>query len=347
MSPMLFRTAREEDLSAIYQLATNSGAVGITTLPKDIDLLKTRLDWSVASFQKNLQSPNNEYYLFVLEDAESGNIIGTSAIQSSIGYESPFYTYKVSKRTRICHELNIRNNYEVLSLVNDNQGCSEICTLFLDPSYRKQHNGLLLSRARFLFIAQYPERFSPTIIAEMRGISDEEGNSPFWDQIGSHFFHMSFAEADRLTTSTNKQFIADLMPRNLIYVPLLSHEAQSVIGKPHESSLPAMNILLREGFHYNNYIDIFDAGPLIEASRDNIRTAATSRLMTIKNSSRETSGESCLITNTAIDFCATVSNVVFHEDEAACTLDHLTCELLGVKCGDVVRISPLQINHHP
>lgn len=345
MSLMVFRTAREDDLSAIYQLASNSGAIGLTTLPKDIDLLKTRLDWSVASFQKDLHSPNNEYYLFVLEESESGNIIGTSAIQSTIGYESPFYTYKVSKRTRICHELNIRNNYEVLSLVNDNQGSSEICTLFLDPAYRKQHNGLLLSRARFLFIAQYPERFSPTIIAEMRGISDEEGRSPFWDQIGSHFFHMSFAEADRLTTSTNKQFIADLMPRNLIYVPLLSKEAQSVIGKPHESSLPAMNILLREGFHYNNYIDIFDAGPLIEASRDNIQTAATSRLVTITNTNSEASGKPCLITNTALDFRATVSNVALHEGEAACTLDHVTCELLRVKCGDMVRISLLNINY--
>jgi arginine N-succinyltransferase len=347
MTTMLFRRAVADDLPAIHQLATNSGVIGLTTLPKDIHLLKERLDWSVNSFKENVTSPNNEYYLFVLEEPTSQKIIGTSAIQSSVGFDTPFYSYKVSKRTRICHDLDIRNDYKVLSPVNDNQGSSEICTLFLDPTYRKQHNGLLLSLARFLFIAQYPQRFSPTIIAEMRGISDEEGHSPFWDQIGAHFFHMSFAEADRLTISTNKQFIADLMPRNLIYVPLLSPAAQAVIGQPHESTLPAMTILLREGFHYNNYVDIFDAGPIIEASRDSIKTATTSNVVTIENIVNELSSKPFLIANTSLDFSATVSQAIINNEQTACTLDRLTSELLGVKCGDSVRISPLQTNHNP
>lgn len=341
MTTMLFRTARKDDLTAINDLASGSGVVGITTLPKDIELLKKRLAKSSASFEASITSPSNEYYLFVLEEIESGKIVGTSAIEASIGYETPFYSYKVSKRTRICHELNIRNNYEVMSVVNDNQGNSEICTLYLDPNYRRKHNGLLLSRARFLFMAQYPERFAATVIAEMRGISDEKGHSPFWDQVGCHFFQMSFAEADRLTISTNKQFIADLMPRNLIYVPLLSPAAQAVIGHPHESTKPAMDILLREGFHYNHYVDIFDAGPIIEASCANIKTAAASKIMTLKNSIDEVSSKPFIVANTKLDFCATVSKVVFNEEQVSCMLDHATAELLHVQCGDAVRITPL------
>ncbi len=339
---MLFRTAQKDDLSAIHHLTTTSGAIGITTLPKDIDLLKKRLDWSCSSFTKTLISPNNEYYLFVLEDTQKGEIVGTSAIEASIGHDAPFYSYRLSTRTRICLELDIRNHYQILSLVNDNQGNSEICTLFLDPSYHRKQNGLLLSRARFLFMAQYPERFSDTVIAEMRGVSDEEGNSPFWNQVGSHFFKMSFAEADRLTLATNKQFISDLMPRNLIYVPLLTPAVQAAIGQPHQSTLPAMNILLREGFHYNHYVDIFDAGPIIEASRDKIQTSSASKFLTVKNVIDEVHSKEFLVANTELNFRATVGHVILNETQASCVLDNSTATLLHVTCGDQVRISPLQ-----
>ncbi len=342
MTMMLFRSARESDLDAIHHLAEHSG-IGITTLPKDITLLKKRLGWSTASFNKAVDAPLYEYYLFVLECTENRRIVGTSAIEAAIGHDEPFYSYKLSKRTRVCRELNIRNDYEILSLVNDNQGHSEMCTLFLDPNYRNNSNGLLLSRARFLFIAHHPERFASHVIADMRGIADEEGNSPFWEQIGHHFFKMTFAEADRLTLSTNKQFIADLMPRHPIYVKLLSPEAQAVIGQPHQSTMPAMKILLQEGFRYSNYIDIFDAGPTIEALRDQIKTVSSSILLTVKNIINEVDSNHFIIANTQLDFRATVSQIVINEQQCSCIIDEKTAEILQIKPGDVVRISPLHI----
>lgn len=343
MTLMLFRSARESDIDAIHQLAVNSG-IGITTLPKELSLLKKRIAWSTASFNKAVDSPHNEYYLFVLECAESGKIVGTSAIEAAIGQDDiPFYSYKLSQKTRICHELNIRNDYEILSLVNDNQGLSEMCTLFLDPSYRNNNNGSLLSRSRFLFIAQYPERFAASVIAELRGVTDEEGRSPFWEQIGYHFFKMPFVEADRLTLATNKQFIADLMPRHPIYIKLLSPAAQAVIGKPHPSSLPAMNILIHEGFHYNKYIDIFDGGPTIEVPRDQIKTIAASRILTINDIVDEVSSKNYLIATIGLDFRATISQVIFNEQSSACVISHDTAQLLQVNLGDDIRVSALQL----
>ncbi|CDZ79088.1 Arginine N-succinyltransferase subunit beta [Legionella massiliensis] len=339
---MLFRSARATDLNAIYHLAEHCG-IGMTTLPKDKALLKKRLSWSCASFQKAVSSPAHEYYLFVLEDPATSQVVGTSAIEAAIGYELPFYSYKLSKRTRICHSLNIRSDYEVLSLVNDYQGRSEICTLFLEPSFRHNSNGLLLSRARFLFMAHYPNRFASTVIAEMRGISDEWGHSPFWDNVSRHFFHMPFAEADRLTISTNKQFIADLMPRNPLYVKLLAPAAQAVIGKPHQSTVPAMNILLNEGFRYNAYVDIFDGGPTIEAPKSQIRTIAASRIMTVKSISDEVSSKRFLLANTKLDFRATISKAIFNQQQGSCIIGKKTAELLGIKLGDCLRIAPLQI----
>lgn len=340
---MLFRSARESDLDAIHQLAGHCG-IGITTLPNDKELLRKRLNWSSTSFKKAVNSPNNEYYLFVLEDPTNSKVVGTSGIEASIGHSLPFYSYKLSKRTRICHSLNIRSDYEVLSLVNDNQGRSEICTLFLEPAYRHSFNGMLLSRARFLFMAHYPSRFASLVIAEMRGISDDAGHSPFWDNVGRHFFHMPFADADRLTLSSNKQFIADLMPRNPLYVKLLAPAAQAVIGKPHQSTIPAMNILLHEGFRYNSYVDIFDAGPTIEAPRSQIRTLAASRVLTIKSISDEVSSKRFFLANTKLDFRATISQVIFNERQGSCIISKKTAELLDLKRGDCLRIAPLQID---
>ncbi|MCW8418722.1 arginine N-succinyltransferase [Fluoribacter dumoffii] len=337
---MLFRSARDTDLDAIHYLAEESG-VGITTLSKDKEVLAKRLHWSTNSYKKNIKKPHNEYYLFVLENHKNNKIVGVSGIESCTGHEAPFYSYKISKRTRICRSLNIRSDYEVLSLVNDNQGRSEICTLFLDPNYRKNKNGLLLSKARFLFMAQHSERFASTVIAEMRGISDANGISPFWENVGRHFFHMSFAEADRLTLATDKQFIADLMPRNPLYIKLLSPEAQAVIGQSHPSTEAAMKILLKEGFRYNKYIDIFDAGPTLEVPRLKIKTIEHSRVVTIKNISDEVSSSNYLLANTLLDFKATINSALINTEKNTCIISKKTAELMQVKCGNQLRVAPL------
>lgn len=341
---MLFRSATPNDLDGIYKLAKAAG-FGMTTLPKDKKLLSKRLDWSTQSFAKAITQPDSEYYFFVLEDTQNNKLVGTAAIEARTGHDLPFYSYKLSKRTRISHALNIRSDYEVLSLVNDNQGKTELCTLFLTPDYRVNFNGLLLSRSRFLFMAHYPNRFASTVIAEMRGISDESGRSPFWDNVGQHFFKMPFAHADGLTVSTNKQFIADLMPRNPVYVKLLAPEAQAVIGKAHQSTNPAMNILLREGFRYNNYVDIFDAGPTIEAPFEQIKTIAASSVMMIKSLSDEVSSKRFLLANTRLDFRATVGHAVFNLQQGTCIISKKTAEVLNVRPGDCLRISPLQIEN--
>lgn len=343
---MLFRSAKNSDLEAILSLAQKSG-IGLTTLPKEKKILDKRLKLSSHSYKKKVLEPEDEYYLFVLENQKNNEIVGVSAIEAKTGHAAPFYSYKISKKTRICPDLHIRNEYELMYLVNDNQGRTELCTLFLHPGYRKNNNGLLLSKARFLFIAQYAERFAPIVIAELRGISDEQGLSPFWNNLGAHFFHMSFSEADQLALATNKQFIADLMPRNPIYLALLSPEAREVLGKPHPSSLPAMNILLKEGFQFNNYVDIFDAGPTIEAPVNSIKTIANAHIMRISNLSDEVSSTDYLIANTQLDFRAVISGALFNEEDNSCIISKKVAKLLKVKCGDNLCITPFHHEKNP
>lgn len=337
---MLFRRARENDLEAIYELAKHAG-IGMTTLPKDKQFLRQRLRWSCDSFQKKVTQPAQEYYLFVLEEPTTHKVVGTAAIEGLIGDPFPYYSYKLSRHVSHCPSLNIESHYEVLTLANDYQGYSELCSLFLEPAFRKNSNGLLLSRARFLFIAQFLNRFAKGLIAELRGVTDEKGNSPFWEHLGQHFFHMPFQKADQLTLSTNKQFIVDLMPREPVYVNLLDPLAQQVIGKPHPFSRPAMSILLNEGFRYKAYVDIFDAGPTLEASVGKIRTLTTSHLIKVKATSEAIHSPPFLIANSQLDFRATVSQAVLNGD--TCIITSQAAMLLGVNCGDYLRISPVHL----
>lgn len=53
---MLFRSALDSDLDAIHHLAVQSG-IGMTTLPKDINLLKKRVTWSTNSYKKKNRTP--------------------------------------------------------------------------------------------------------------------------------------------------------------------------------------------------------------------------------------------------------------------------------------------------
>ena len=69
------------------------------------------------------------------------------------------------------------------------------------------------------------------------------------------------------------------MPRYPIYAALLPEEARSVIARPHPDAEPALAMLKSQGFHYNNVVDIFDAGPAVEAFIDHIDIVSSAMRM--------------------------------------------------------------------
>ncbi|WP_434670878.1 arginine N-succinyltransferase [Klebsiella sp. B345] len=274
---MLFRPVRENDLDDIIRLASRAG-VGMTSLPNDPVRLAARIQRSVETFDGKL-SRGQQGFLFVLEDTLVGRVVGVSAIEVAVGLDEPFYNFRLQRTVRASKELGVYKNQELLNLSYDHTGHSELCTLFLDPEYQKNRNGLFLSKARFLFIAAFRELFSPHLFAELRGRSDEQGNSPFWDALGHHFFDIPFADADRLTGTGMKTFIAELMPAYPIYVSLLPENARAVIGEVHANTSPARAILEKEGFSWRGSVDIFDAGPVLEAETDAIRAVSESQFI--------------------------------------------------------------------
>ena len=78
---MVIRPIRADDYPALYSIAVESGH-GFTSLPVNDELLMRKISRSEQSFNKQVSSPGDEGYLFVLEDTQSGEIVGTTGIVS-------------------------------------------------------------------------------------------------------------------------------------------------------------------------------------------------------------------------------------------------------------------------
>ncbi|MEZ8141322.1 arginine N-succinyltransferase [Enterovibrio norvegicus FF-33] len=334
---LVIRPIKKTDFDALMLCAVESGH-GFTSLPVNDELIQGRIDHSVDSFGRDAQAPGTEGYLMVAEDTETGEIAGTTGIEAAIGMDNPFYSYHISKVVHHSRRLNVHNVVEVLTFGNNYTGATEICTLFLRPEFRGGLNGKLLSKCRFLMLAQFPEKFSDVIFAEMRGVSDEEGNSPFWKWLKEHFFSIDFTLADYLTGIGQKGFIADLMPKLPIYVNLLSDEARAVIGEVHEKTRPALRLLEKEGFTRRGYVDIFDAGPTVECLRqniDSIRRSFTARVKIAEHSS----AQDYLICNSDFqNFRATSAKIGVDEERNEALISQEVADALSVKNGDNVRL---------
>jgi arginine N-succinyltransferase len=332
---MVIRPIRTDDLNGLLELARSAG-VGLTSLPVNEERLARRINRSERTFSGEAELADCGY-VFVLEDSESGAIGGICGIEAAVGLKEAWYNYRVGTIVHACEELDVYTRHDTLFLSNDHTGYSELCSLFLHPDYRVNKNGGLLSKCRFLFLAEFPELFGKVVVAEMRGVSDEQGRSPFWEALGRHFFSIEFAEADYLTGVGQKAFVAELMPKYPVYIDFLPEEARAVIGQTHENTKPAVAMLQAEGFRYEGYVDIFDAGPTVQTYTSEIRAVRESRILNVEIG--EQAGEerkSLLVSNRS----KTGFRVILIE--ASVTGDALALSAgqaaaLNVQAGDTVR----------
>jgi arginine N-succinyltransferase len=336
----IIRPIRTSDFKALYEIAEESG-VGFTSLPVNDNLLAKKITRSEASFTKEVSSPKNESYLFVMQDSTTEAVVGTCGIEACVGIEDAFYHYHLGKVVHASRELNIHNTVEILTVCNDYSGISEICTLFLREPERQPNMGRFLSKVRFLFMAEHQHRFTERVIAEMRGVSDENGRSPFWEWLEKHFFSMDFSTVDYLTGIGNKVFIAELMPKYPIYVNLLSQAAQAAIGKVHDKTKPALALLEKEGFKCRGYVDIFDAGPTIEAEVDTLKTVRESIRKPALIATINPQAPLHIIINTQVaDFRAVLQPVEITDHHILISRE--TAKALHVHNSDMIRIAPLR-----
>jgi arginine N-succinyltransferase len=342
---LVIRPLQENDLDALYAMAQGAGK-GLTTLPADRALLARKIDHARETFNQRC-APEAGLYLFALEDTELKRCVGISGIQARVGLDEVFYNYRLSVTVNASRELDVHVRTPTLHLSNDMTGTTEVCSLLLSSSHRGGGTGLLLSRCRFMFLDDFRSHFSEKVFAEMRGVSDSNGQSPLWDALGSKFFDMEFSEADMLSGLGNKSFIAELMPKYPIYLPMLPDAARAVIGRVHENTEPALKMLQAEGFNFNGMVDIFDGGPAVEAFIHSIRTVreGINRHVMIRKKP--------LVMDVPAEQQVMISNRSFRDFRvttipAECIgLDTVSipadvAEALEVESGDLVRLAPLK-----
>ena len=327
------RAASSRDLQPLYEMAKLTGG-GFTNLPPDRKALSAKLARSADAYARNDEQGGDELFVIVLENSVTGEVRGTAQLFTRVGEAAPFYSYRMATLTQHSKELNRTFRAEMLNLVTDLEGSSEVGGLFLHPSERAGGLGLLLARSRYLFIAMHRARFGDRILAELRGVIDERGGSPFWDGVAGRFFGMSFQEADYFNAINGGQFIADLMPKHPVYIAMLPETARSAIGLPHPSGRAAMRMLEAEGFAYEGYVDIFDGGPTMTARTDRVESICNAKCGVVAEISGETVGKALVATGHLADFRCCFAQIA--QRDGAVALDPESLATLGVAPGDTV-----------
>jgi len=329
---LIVRPIKKDDTKTFNNFAAAAG-VGHTNLPNNPVQLAQKINHSELSFAASVDHAGEEGYTFVMEDTTTHQLVGTCTADATVGLSEPYYTYRIDQVTHSSSDLAINNRVPALHMSHDYTGASRLSSFYIEPDYRCDFYDQLLSKSRLLFMTCFPERFSATTIAEIKGVIDENGISPFWEGVGRHFFTMDFAKADLLTTSSNKHFITNLMPRYPLYVPLLNQQAQDVIGQHHDDAEDIVNILEHEGMHLEGHVDIFDAGPILEARTRLIRTIRHAEQTQAVMGDEVVQGKRVLVCNNS---CVDFRCILARKQSDALVLSKAQLEGLQVAAGNTL-----------
>ncbi|MCE3261902.1 MAG: arginine N-succinyltransferase [Pseudoduganella sp.] len=270
------RPVETADIAALESLAAVS-MPGVHTLPKTREKIEQAVERSIASFAAHVDIPSEESYMFVMESLADRKIVGTAAIHASAGSNGTYFSFRNDVIQQVSRDLNISHSVHALTLCSELTAYSQLSGFYVDAAVAQRPEAALLSRSRLLYAVQAPHRFGDRFFVPLAGLTDEQGGSPFWDALGRKFFKMDFLDAERVIGGArNRTLIVELMPHYPVYVPLLPGDAQAVMGQIHPSGELAFNLLTSEGFEADEYIDIFDGGPILQAHKHSLRTFTAS-----------------------------------------------------------------------
>ena len=339
MSMLIMRPSRLDDFDDMMQLAELSGP-GFTSLPVDEGLIRKRLEASEKAFSGSPDAPQQGKFLLVMEDSETGEVAGCCAVKAGIGMNRPFFNYRIITILQSSNVVDRRFSMDALVLTNEFMGYTEVGTLFLKKEFRGGPNraGRLAAQSRYLLMAAAPDEFGEMVLAELRGVVNPNGISPFWEGVGRCFFDMDFQEADYQSGVTDGQFIMDLMPKYPIYVDLLPPEAREVIGRCHVEGIGAMKLLEWEGFRFERVVDIFDGGPQVSTQRKNIRTIRESRVVTFELGMPGDRSKDALVSTDSLENFRTAWAKIDTRSDSVAVMDQAVFDALKIKPGHQGRI---------
>jgi arginine N-succinyltransferase len=333
----IIRQATIDDMGELLKL---SRLVHSFNLPQDKDALAAKIARSRRSFAGQAASEREREFVFVLEDAESRTVVGTSSVYSCISWPGhPHLFFRVRKREHYSDDLGTGQVHVTIQLDTDETGPSEVGGLILAPGYRRhpERLGWMLSMVRFHFMGLHRRDFKQRILAEMMGALTPDSRSSLWDYLGRRFINLSYTEADTFN-QRSKEFITSLFPRTEIYLSLLPPEARRLVGTVGDETQPALRMLERIGFVNRDHVDPFDGGPYLEAQRDEIpvvRSTFVRKLVAVRPKGR--SQHAIVSAHGTHGFKATRSRVMVSADGVWMPAD--TVNALSAKAGERIGIT--------
>ncbi len=374
----LIRRAKLTDTPTLHKLAK---MVHFINLPPDKDIIQAKIVHSRNTFLKaagveegydpeivpeevsravksnkslgglGATTHESDLFMFVLEDTESGQPLGSSQVLAKMGGKgSPNVSFKLSQKHFFSKSLQTGTSHMVAELYLDESSPTEIGGLILQPSFRghKKKLGLFLSMVRFHMIGLHRSLFADRVLAEMMAPITSEGDSLLWDYLGRRFVPLSYDEADRFC-QYSREFITSLLPKEPIYLSLLPPNARAVVGEVHSETKSARKMLERLGFEYRNFVDPFDGGPHLDALTDSILPVAhTSRRTATAAVPASRCTEMCIVSRSDSDgeFRAIHEKVcLIDEDSIGLTSEFM--KALEIEKGDTVGVTPMNFLARP
>lgn len=355
----LIRRAKPEDLDIIGKLAKT---VHFINLPSDREIISEKIQRSRVSFRavangEKIELPASDgsaaaaspIFMFVIEDTETRNCLGTSMAVSKMGGPGhPNLSFLLTRKEMFSNDLQMGATHVIARLFMDESGPSEIGGLILGPSFRRHpaRLGKQLSLIRFHYMGLHREYFADRVLAEMMAPITSDGRNLFWDALGRRFINLSYEEADRFCQHS-REFMTSLLPKEDLFLSLLPAEARAVVGQVGKDTIPAKRMLESIGFKYTGRIDPFDGGPHLEARTDDINIVRdTSAVQFGGTCSKEDANADGFVSTTDLngDFRALHVPFQLADDRKTLRITREAAELLKAEDAEHVGITPLPLH---
>ena len=171
------------DIAALEALAAVP-MPGVHTLPKTREKILAMIERSIASFAAHVDIPSEEAYVLVLESLADHGIVGTAAMFAAAGSNGTYFSFRNDVIQQVSRDLNISHSVHALTLCSELTGYSQLSSFYVGEREYGTPEAALLSRARLLYALLAPHRFGERFFVPLAGLTDEAGQSPFWDALG-------------------------------------------------------------------------------------------------------------------------------------------------------------------
>lgn len=269
-------------------------------------------------------------------DDEPGELLGALRLRKAIGMDLPRVWYHVGCTVHAAPELGLFHRQRTLMLGHDHTGASELADIAWardDVSLSDQAATLqLMLQAALLLLASRRGQHADRLIAELPGPRDGAGASPFWHGLGRHFFGGDPQAAAAAHGPAWRTHVAALLPRQPVYTSFLPAAAEAAIAHTHPGAALLREVLEEAGLRYSHHVNVEDAGPVLEASTDDLATVRRARRWTLAAASDEGTLAWLVLANTA-DGSWRAARVRAHAQGASLSVSADALQTLEVAAG--------------